>query len=369
MNPNERQRIFWHLALLKVPGIGQTTARKLVEKFKEPREVFHCGREALEGMLPKNTLEALERYDPQKDESIEKELESIEKNDVAVITIFDEKYPRLLRDIFDAPYMIYVRGALSPQDELAVGIVGTRKPTRYGVETARRFAKYLVEQGITIVSGMAQGIDGNAQDAALESGGRTIAVLGSGVDIVYPGINRGLYGSIVERGAILSEFPMGTKPSPYNFPKRNRIISGLSRAVVVVEGKLDSGAMITANYAMDQGRGIFAVPGPIDRETSQGPIALIRSGATAVFEPSQIVEELGVPELSKELRRRALDIAESLTGSSKILFDIVGYEQKHIDEIAREAKLETQYALSALFELELRELVKRLPGTHFVRNI
>ena len=369
MNPVERQRIFWHLALMRVPGVGAVTAKKLFDKFGEPQNSFKAGQESLKEILNKSALDGFLRYDPAKDETIEKELDSIEKNGIVVLTLLDEEYPRLLKKIFDPPPILYVKGLLTPRDDVAIGIVGTRRPTNYGRDQAKRFAQYLVGQGITIVSGMALGIDGIAQLSAIESGGRTIAVLGSGVDVVYPSQHRELWEKIAQNGAVVSEFPMGTKPLGEYFPRRNRIISGLSLGIFIVEGGKKSGAMITATSAVEQGREVYALPGPVNMETSDGPNELIRQGATPVCEPSQIIETLGIPELAKEAKRKALDLAEGLTGSSKILFDIIQFEPKHIDVIAREANMSTQHALATIFELEMRELIRRQPGMLFTRNV
>ncbi len=357
------------MALSRVPNVGPVYALKLLKKFGDPKMIFRQDRSALGELVPRNALEGLLSYDPESDKSIREEIEQIEKHDVTVITPLDKEYPKLLNSIFDPPTILYVKGKIVKEDELAVAIVGTRRPSRYGVEQARRFAEYLVKQGITVISGMAMGVDGNSQDAAIEAGGRTIAVLGSGVDIAYPSINRGLYKKIVENGAVISELPMGTGPAPHNFPRRNRIISGLSLGVFVIAGSEDSGALITAEFAADQGREVFALPGPVDRKTSLGPNTLIRQGATPVVEPSQIVQELGIPELAQDVRRKALDIAQGLEGRKKVIFNTLDYEPKHIDAIAREAAMDSKHVMVALSELELEELVKVHPGARYSKNV
>ena len=369
MDAEERHRIYWHLALLRVPGIGPVTAGKLLKAFGEPRAIFRQERSSLGKLVPRNVLDSLETYDPEKDDSIWPEVDRIEEEEVTILTPGDPGYPSLLKSIFDPPAILYVKGELHPDDSLAVSIVGTRRPSRYGVDQARRFAQYLVNQGVTVISGMAMGIDGNAQQSAVEAGGRTVAVLGSGVDVVHPKMHRKLYRKILESGAVVSEFPMGTQPLARNFPRRNRIISGMSLGTLVIEGGKKSGSLITARFAVDQGREVFAIPGQIDRKVAAGPNMLIEKGATPALHPSQVTEQLGVPELSKEVRRKARDVAKGLEGAQKVVFDVLEYDPKHVDKIALEAKMAPKNAMGVLSELELRDLVKRNPGMMFSKNV
>ncbi|HDR90839.1 MAG TPA: DNA-protecting protein DprA [candidate division Zixibacteria bacterium] len=369
MEPTEKQRIYWHLALSRVPFVGPVTVKALLDYFGDPKTIFLQDRANLGKFMKSNAIDNMLNYDPEKDSFINEEIDRIEEKDVRVLTPIDKEYPRLLRSILDPPSILYVKGDLTAKDEIAVGIVGTRRATRYGIEQARRFSEYLVKQGLTIVSGMAMGVDGNAQEAAMQAGGRTVAALGCGVDVIYPSINRSIYEKITQNGAIVSEYPMGTQPAPENFPKRNRIISGMSLGVLVVEGGLKSGALITYKYALDQGREVFALPGPIDRQTSEGPNMLIQKGATVITDPRQIIDYLNIPAKSKEARRKALDIAESLEGIEKIIYETLDYDGKHIDKISRESKMDSQHVLMTLSVLELRDLVKRLPGMNFAKNV
>lgn len=369
MEPTEKQRIYWHLALSRVPNIGPVTVKRLLDYFGDPKTVFLQDRAKLGQFMKSNAIDSLMEYDPEKDDFIEKEIDKIEEKDIRILTPVDREYPKLLRNILDPPGVLYVKGEILPGDDVSVGIVGTRRATRYGIDQSRRFAEFLTKQGITIISGMAMGVDGNAQEAAIKSGGRTIAALGCGVDVIYPSINRKLYEKIEEHGAIVSEYPMGTKPAPEYFPRRNRIISGLSLGVLVVEGGLKSGALITYKFALDQGREVFALPGPIDRPTSTGPNMLIQKGAIPATKPQDIVEFLNIPVRTKEARRKALDIAEGLEGPEKIIFKALDYEAKHIDIIARETKMDSQHVMMTLSVLELRDLVKRLPGMCFAKNV
>ncbi len=369
MEPTEKHRIYWHLALSRVPNVGPVTVKSLLDYFGDPKTVFLQDRAVLGKFMKSNAIDSLLDYDPEKDSFIEEEIGRIEREDIRIVTPLDKEFPKLLRSILDPPGILYVRGEILPKDEIAVSIVGTRRASRYGIDQARRFAKYLAQQGITIVSGMAMGIDGNAQEAAIEAGGRTIAALGCGVDVIYPNINRKLYAKIAQNGAIVSEYAMGTKPAPENFPKRNRIISGLSLGTLIIEGGRKSGALITYKYALDQGREVFAIPGAIDRPTSEGPNMLIKKGATAVTSPEEIIDYLNIPMKTKEARRKALDIAKSLDGIEKVIFEALDYEGKHIDIIARETKMDSQHVLMTLSILELRDLVKRHPGMCFSKNV
>jgi len=369
MDPVEKNRLFWHLALSRVPNVGPVTIKNLLENFGDPKAVFLQDRSSLGKYMRSNAIDSLLDYDPEKDEFISAEIDKIEREDVSVLTPLDDEYPRLLGSILDPPSVLYVKGQILPGDEVSVGIVGTRRASHYGFEQAERFGKYLAGQGITVVSGMAMGIDGKAQEAAIREGGRSIAALGSGVDVIYPAMNRKLYEMLLEKGAVVSEYPMGQEPSRENFPKRNRVISGLSLGVLVVEGGFKSGALITYKYALDQGREVFALPGPVNRPTSEGPNMLIQKGATSVTSPEQIVECLNIPLKSKEARRKSLDIAKGLEGVERILFEALDYEPKHIDIISRETKMDSQHVMMTLSLLELRDLIKRLPGMCFARNV
>jgi len=353
---------------MKAPNIGPVHARTLLSKFGDPQVVFKQGREALGNCIPSHAVNGILNYDPETDDEIGKEIERIEAEEVTVLTPLDEKYPSLLKHIFDPPGVLYVKGELS-EDEIGIAIVGTRRVTHYGKDQAKRIATYLAMQGVTVISGMAMGVDGIAQNNAIDSGGRTIAVLGCGVDVVYPPINKKLYSKIIENGAIVSEFPMGTQPARENFPRRNRIISGMSKGVVVVEGGMKSGALITATYAANQGREVFAVPGQIDKKMSEGPNELIRNGATPVTDPAQIIDMLGIPELAEDKRRKVKDIAKDLQGPEKVIFKLLDYDPINIDKIARKAKMESNHVMGILLNLELKDLVQRLPGSNFKKNV
>ncbi len=361
--------LFWALALKRIPGVGAITARKLIDRFGGAEEVFSAADESLDEVLNTNVFAEMRKYDPRKDDWINNEIERIEKAKAHAYTILDDDYPENLRVIPDAPVIIYVIGEIIKQDELAIGIVGTRRPSRYGVEQSRKFADYLVRQGVTIVSGMASGVDGNAQDAAIRAGGRTIAVLGCGADIVFPSSNRQLYDQIKENGAIVSEYALGTHPEPAFFPPRNRIISGLSKAVLVIEGGGKSGALITAKAAASQGRDVYALPGQVDRPTSEGPNQLIRDGAIPALKPSDLLTSLKIDALEEDSRKEIKNWADKLDGLAKTVYSAIEFEGTTVDFISAKTNMEIPAILAILTELEMKDIVKRIPGSKYSKNV
>ncbi|PIU41777.1 MAG: DNA-protecting protein DprA [Candidatus Omnitrophica bacterium CG07_land_8_20_14_0_80_42_15] len=278
----------------------------------------------------------------------------------------DPKYPKNLRDTYDPPEVLYVNGELLPQDEAAVALVGTRRPTYYGMQACEKLSYDLALYGITIVSGMARGIDTAAHRGALKAGGRTIAVLGSGHDNIYPKENKKLYEEITKSGAVVSEFPDDTPPYKWNFPQRNRVISGLSLGVVVIEAPKKSGALITVDFALEQGREVFAMPGKVNSLASEGTHQLIKDGAKLVENANDIIEELEI-KLKKFLK-------ENKTKENNLLLDekeeeicrFLTDEPKHIDEIALESKIPVNKVLSVLTQLVIKRVVKELPGKKFI---
>lgn len=285
------------------------------------------------------------------------------------MTSGDETYPSRLKNIYDPPPVLYVRGQLRKEDEVAVAIVGSRKTSSYGRAMTERVSQELATRGVTIVSGMARGIDSVAHQGAISAGGRTIAVLGCGVDVVYPPENRNLFQDIIDHGAILSEFPMGSPPEGSHFPKRNRVISGLSVGVVVVEAGQRSGSLITANYALEQGRDVFAVPGNIGMASSRGTNQLIKQGAKLVESSQDILIEI-TPQWQKEdeITPPAKDPANHLPEEERGLYGLLTETPIHIDEIIRESQLEPGRVMSLLLELELKGFVSQWPGRCFSRK-
>lgn len=272
-------------------------------------------------------------------------------------------YPQPLLDTQAPPPALYTKGKVSPEDAQAVAIVGTRKCTAYGRDMAFELAHDLARHGVTVVSGLAHGIDTAAHRGALQAGGRTLAVLGTGIDIVYPAINRGLADEVAEAGALVSEFPMGTGPEKWNFPRRNRVISGLCLGVAVVEAPEDSGALITVTSALEQGREVFAVPGNVKSWLNRGAHRLIREGACLVESAEDILNEI-----CAKPRQPELAFEPELAGKEKELFEIISVEPLNFDEICRQAGYAAAEAAAALTMLEMKNLVRQLPGRMFVRR-
>lgn len=356
------------LMLLAIPGIGPSRFRALVEKFGSPKEVLEASVEQLMQLprMDEKTALAIKNYRDQS--SIEKQLAAIQKHQVRVVGFQDPEYPELLGQIHDPPSLLFIKGDIKCLKSNPVAIVGTRGPTTYGKIIAEQIAGELAARGITVVSGMARGIDSVAHRSALARGGKTVAVLGCGVDVVYPPENLKLQAEITRSGALISEFPMGTSPDAPNFPRRNRIISGLSFGVVVVEAGEKSGAILTAKYALDQNREVFAVPGNVNAAKSRGTNALIKRGAKLVQTVEDIIEELWptAPTLFKPPPTAPSALPE-LSTEERTILECLSPKPKHIDKISADTGLTPAKALSVLLSLELSGLVKQLSGKMFVR--
>jgi DNA processing protein len=295
--------------------------------------------------------------------SLDEEMGKIERQGARVLTWDDPAYPPRLLNIYDPPPVLYVKGEILEEDQWAVAVVGTRGATVYGKEAARRIAGGLARNGLTIVSGLARGIDSEAHRAALDAGGRTIAVLGSGVDIIYPAEGRRLAQAVVERGALVSEYAIGTPPEAGNFPPRNRIISGLALGVVIVEAGERSGALITADYALDQGREVFAVPGNIFRKKSKGTNNLIQQGAKPVLSVEDVLEELNLTMVSQQAEVRAI-VPENETEAA--LLEYITADPVHVDEIGQKSGLPIAQVSSTLALMELKGMVRQVGGMNYV---
>jgi DNA processing protein len=286
---------------------------------------------------------------------------------VKTLSLKDKEYPQNLRYIYDPPQTIYVKGSLLLEDNLAIAIVGSRQASYYGLKNAESLAFELAAKGITIVSGLARGIDSAAHQGALKAKGRTIAVLGSGLNKIYPPENKKLAEEIAQNGAVLSEFPLDTPPLKENFPRRNRIISGLSLGVVVVEAAQKSGALITASCALEQGREVFALPGKIDSFTSQGTNDLIKQGAKLIQSSQDIVDELEPLRLLSGMPKETQKIPDLPEEESKV-YQLLSSEPMHIDELLEKSALSQGKLLTALMKLEYKKLIKELPGKRFVKT-
>lgn len=297
-----------------------------------------------------------------------RDLRLMEQLGVRLVCRVDADYPPLLREIPDPPVALYLRGTLEPCDRRAVAIVGSRQVSDYGRRVAERFGRELAEAGVTVVSGLARGTDTTAHQGALRGGGRTLACLGCGVDVAYPYENRELAATIVGSGALLSEYPMMAPPDAWHFPSRNRVISGLSLGIVVVEAPLGSGALITADCAVDQNREVFAVPGSIENYRSRGPHALIHDGARLVESVAEILLELRLLESQPSL---PLEVEAApppeLTPDEERLYALLGTDPEAVDDLILETSLPAARVAAALMTLELKGLARRLPGNAYVR--
>jgi DNA processing protein len=367
------QYLGW-LALALTPGLGARLTGKLLREFGSPEAIFNASLTALEGQqIPAAVAQAI--HSRQAISAAAKELSQAEAAKCRIITWDEPVYPQLLREIYDPPPLLYVKGNTDLLNRHAIAIVGTRRPTPYGNQMAERLARDLALRGLTIVSGLARGIDATAHKGALgANSGGTVGVLGCGIDVIYPKENRKIFAEIEERGAIISEFPMGTYPAPQNFPVRNRIIAGMARGVVV-EGAQYSGSLITARLAMEFGREVFAVPGYATQPASFGPNQLIKQGAKLVTGWEDVVEELPTPIRAELLAvettdgaQRASLVTESLAPAERALYALLEVDKsKHVDELVEQSKMNSSEVLSALFELEMTGLVQQLPGKQFLK--
>jgi DNA processing protein len=369
------EQLYW-LALQLVPGLGSRKAGQLVAQFQSPREIFRATLSELESLgLATATAQSILSGCTFEDAATQQE--KMKQTGAALIPLLDTRYPKRLRSIFDPPPLLFCRGRIELLDSLMIGIVGTRRPTAYGSAASDRLSRDLAMAGLTVVSGMARGIDTAAHKAALEAGGGTVAVLGCGVDLVYPAENRKLAEEIAGKGLLVSEFPMGTPAYPQNFPIRNRIVSGLGVGIIVVEGAKYSGSAITARLAVEQGRELFAVPGNITSKMSWGPNLLIKQGAKLVQEVEDVLSELS-PADRRQLQggKRSPQVAEqqSLTPelesvAGRSLLGLLAVDQPlHVDVILENLpQYSSSELIAALFELEMLGLVRQLAGKHFIK--
>ncbi|SHK09547.1 DNA-processing protein DprA [Rhodothermus profundi] len=362
-NPSEELRAL--VALTLVPGVGSGRIRALLARFGSAQRVLYASIAELMqvpgiGMQTAQRIVAFDDWD-----AVDMQFEQAERVGATLIPAWDERFPPLLRTIYDPPALLWMRGTWTPEDHHAVAIVGTRRPTDYGLRTARQFAAALAREGVTVISGLAYGIDAAAHRGALEAGGRTLAVLGSGVDRIYPARHERLARAILNQGALFSEFPLGAAPDAPNFPRRNRLISGLARAVLIVEAYETGGALITARLALEQNREVLAIPGVLHNPASAGTNRLIRDSlARLVCTPDDVLEAIGFG---------ASPVAQpppsppSLNGLERQLYDALEPEPLHIDVLCERTGLDPSTALVYLLQLEFKGLVRQLAGKQFYR--
>lgn len=346
------------------PEIGVVRFRKLLNYFPDLEIAWQSGiGELLQAGLDKKLAEKI--YAERKNINPDEEFEKLAKEKIEIIIPEDKSYPKILKEIYDPPMVLYIKGELKPEDDFSLAVVGTRRPTSYGAQVVADLTNQLSRAGLTIVSGLARGIDTIAHKTALQSGGRTIAVVGSGIDKqnIYPPSNRQLAEMIAEKGAVISEYPFGTQAMPYHFPARNRIISGLSLGTLIIEAAEKSGTFLTANHALEQNRQVFAVPGPIYSPNSVGPNSLIKIGAKLVNKVKDILEELNLTSAIqyKEARQIIPDNQEE-----KIILDILSEEPIHIDKIIAATKLDTAVTSSTLALMEMKGKIKNLGGMNYI---
>lgn len=353
---------YW-IAFSRVPTVGPVRVGLLEERFGSLKAAWEASTSELgasgltSGVV--STIDQVRRVvEP------ERELEQVQKAGVSVLTWHDSGYPRLFRNIDDAPPILFVKGTPEPDDEVRVTMVGTRNATPYGREVTRQLASGLAGSGVTVVSGLARGVDGIAHDATLRAGGRTIAVIGSGLDIVYPPEHRSLFDRIVENGAVLSEYPLGTKPDAQHFPRRNRLLSGLSAATVVIEGGLKSGARLTVRSALEQNREVLCVPGSIYSPESELTNALIQEGAKLVMGVEDVLEEL---HITGAPRQQPLPDLTADTDEEARLLDALTHDPQHIDELSRSTGIPIIQASSTLAVMEIKGSVLQVGRMNYIR--
>ena len=360
------------LALTLTPGIAARLSARLLREYGSPEGVFRASLTGIESCnVPAPAAQAI--FKKQMFWRAEKEVAAIRKVGGKLVNWKDPEYPQSLLQIYDPPVMLYVRGDMGILNSPSLSIVGTRRPTVYGTQMAERIGRDLASRGLTIVSGLARGIDAIAHQGAMAAGGRAIGVLGTGIDVCYPKENKKLYEKVLERGAIISEFPTGSHPAPENFPVRNRIIAGMPLGVVIVEGKQYSGSLITARLAMEFGREVFGVPGNVTQEVSFAPNLLIKQGAKLVTNAEDVIEELPTPVRAAlvkaeavEAEKRNLLVVDGLTPVQRKLYELLSAEEsRHIDDLVDTSGLNSSEVLATLFDLEMKGIIRQLPGKQF----
>lgn len=366
------------IALSFVIGVGSRTAAMLIDRFGSPPSVFQSSRHALEASgLRRETIEAIKSAEP--GEKAAREIEALAKLGGEALILSDQRYPKLLRETYDPPIVIYALGNfVTAFSQPCIAVVGSRRCSTYGRNVAEKLSRELAERGVTIISGLARGIDSAAHRGAIEGGGLTVAVMGTGLDSVYPKENSKLAASIIEQGALITEFPLATPPVSQNFPFRNRVISGLALGVLVVEGAERSGSLITARLAYEQGRDVFAVPGNITSAKSFGPNYLIKDGAKLVQTWRDVIEELPA-EMKAEIlaaergeqriQQIAMDEVSLSDPERKVLTMLKSDDPVHIDQLIIKAGLGSGELMGALLKLEMLDRIRQLPGKSFVKRM
>jgi DNA processing protein len=357
----DEQKPYW-LGLNLVKGIGAIRMKRLIVFFGEASAAWHASpsmlaQAGLSRRIIDNFIQVRREIDPGRI------IQDLAAKDIQVLTWLDLAYPVRLKEIDAPPPVLYVRGELHPEDEWAVAVVGSRRITPYGRQVAQEIASFLARNGVTVISGLARGVDTVAHTEALQTGGRSLAVLGNGIDRMYPPENRKLANRLIENGALISDYPPGTPPEAANFPPRNRIISGLSLAVVIIEAGERSGALITASFAADQGRDVFAVPGGIHARQSRGTNYLIQQGARPLLKPEEILESLDLAMVMEHRTVRRVLPENDLEAS---LLENLSMEPIHVDELTLSVRSSVQEVSAALAMMELKGMIRKVGSMRYV---
>ncbi|HHT63914.1 MAG: DNA-processing protein DprA [Bacillota bacterium] len=353
------------VAIYSLPAMSQRRLKILFDYFQSFEYAWHQSDfwshipefVSGHGELPEKNLT---------EDQVELLFEKFLKSEAKVTTFYDEEYPSLLKNIYDPPFVLFYRGRMPKAENICIGMVGSRKATAYGRLMAETLARDLAGKGIWVVSGMARGIDTYSHQGCLKAGGMTVAVLGSGIDVVYPRENKSLYEQIIASGLVISEFPLGTPPLPQHFPARNRIISGMSRGVIVVEAAEKSGSLITVDFALEQGRDVFALPGPVTSPLSRGTHKLIRQGAKLVENANDILEEY-IQEYSGEIKtgNKGFDLF-AFSQKERDILELLLSGSMHFDDLATQSGIGAAELASLLTQLEIKGLVKQTPGKYYI---
>lgn len=356
--------IYW-LWLAKLPGIGPITANKLIEYFSTPKDIYDAKEQELTKILKPAQIKSvmmernLDKIEKEWNRLVEKKIRFIHRGSI--------EYPKRFKALVDAPVGFYLKGSMPVESKRSIAIVGARNASAYGMEMALYFSKSLAKAGVNIISGLAYGIDKQAHLGALESGGYTMGVLGCGINICYPREHYTLFEKMQSAGGVLSEFPLDENPKAGNFPMRNRLISALSDGVLVVEAREKSGSLITVEFALEQGKDVFAVPGRLRDTNSAGCNRLIQEGAKLVMEPEDVLEEYGISDsfTHNELK----NVENNLALKEKMVYSVLSLEAKFVDEIVESTSLSVQETLSALFALELKGYVKQVVKNYYIKSV
>jgi len=365
------ENLHYLLRLIGVNGIGNKRILTLFENFGSFESVFNAPVRDISNIIGLDYEIVAQIKEDTFKRFADNQIAEAKKKNFKIMTYWSPDYPECLKRIFNPPVILFYKGHMLKEDFNSIAVVGMRMPSQYGKKATEYFCKELISRDITITSGMARGIDSTAHRCCLKNKGRTLAILGSGLNVCYPPENKELFRDIIQSGAVISEFPLHTPPNKENFPRRNRLISGLSKGTLVIEGGIKSGALITAYYALDQGKEVFAVPGNINSKGSKGTHKLIKEGAKLVENIEDILVEISCFESiyrSASSTKNEDEILKSLSSEEVKLWDVLTSEPIHIDKIAIKAGISTSEALSLLLSMELKDCVKQITGMKFIKN-